>query len=215
MNSRTQRGFSMIELMFVVAILVVITAFAIPKYVTMRQSFRIDGDSRAIAGLVGEAKLRAAADFSHARVYAALNANTYHLEIWNKTSGCWQTEGDSHLCTVAGVSPVQSLSSGVTFGVGNVSSAPANTEPALAQAPICYAGYAGQTGNTITIANTACIEFNSRGVPSNPAVNGAPDATGAFYVTDGGSVYCDSLLASGLIQSWYAPNTSTATWKQR
>jgi prepilin-type N-terminal cleavage/methylation domain-containing protein len=214
MNKPTQRGFSMLELMFVVAIMAVIAAFAIPGYLTMRKSYRIAGDSRVLAGLVAEAKLRAAANFTHARVYANLNANTYRLEVWNKTSGCWQTDGDSNPCTVAGVSPIQYLSASVTFGVGNVSSAPANTEPALAQSPLCYMGYAGQTGNTVTIANTACIEFNSRGVPSDPATNGAPDATGAFYVTDGASVYGNTLLASGLIQNWYATNTSTATWQQ-
>jgi len=39
------------------------------------------------------ARMRAAADFSHARVYVDLNSNTFHLEVWNKASGCWKTDG--------------------------------------------------------------------------------------------------------------------------
>ena len=65
-------------------------------------------------------------------------------------------------------SPVIGLSRNVSFGYGSVGAAPTNTEPSLGQAPLCYTGYAGQSTNTTSVANTACIEFNSRGVPSDP-----------------------------------------------
>jgi len=214
-HRRIDYGFTLIELMVVVMISVVIAGFAIPKYLTMQQSLRISGDSSSLAGLIGEAKLQAAANFTHTRVYADLNANTYRLEIWNKNAGCWQTDGDvTHPCTVAGVSPIQYLSQGVIFGFGTVTIPPANTQSTLAQAPLCYTGYAGQAGNTFTVPNTACIEFNSRGVPVDPTANGAPNAKDAFYVTDGASVFGNTLLASGLIQKWYTPNVSTAAWQQ-
>ncbi len=216
MNKRTQRGLTMIELVFVIAVSIVVAGFAVPKCLTMQQSFRIAGDSRSIAGLVAEAKLRGPANFTHARVYADLNANTYRLEVWNKSGGvggCWQTDGDSAPCTVTGVSPVQNLSTGVTFGVGAVQAPPPNTQAVLAQAPACYNGYAGMASNSVQTGNNACIEFNSRGVPVDST--GLPTPNGAFYVTDGTSVHGNTLLASGLIQSWYAPNTSTATWQQR
>lgn len=213
-------GFTLVEVLIVVLILIVLVAIAVPNYLTVQKSLRIAGDCRSIAGLIAEDKLRAAADYTHARVYANLNANTYHLEIWNKTggsggAGCWQTVGDSaNSCTVAATSPVHNLSNGVTFGFGNIGAPPANTQPAIAQAPLCYTGAAGQAGNTVTIANTACIEFNSRGVPADPSASGKPDATGALYLTDGTSVYGVTVLASGGSQSWYAPNTQTATWRQ-
>jgi hypothetical protein len=176
--------------------------------------------------LVAEAKLRAAADFTHARVYANLSGNTYHLEIWNKSgnggAGCWQTDGDTANTCTAASSPVQYLSQGVTFGYGVIATPPANTETTIGQAPLCYTGYAGQATNTTSVANTACIEFNSRGEPSDPApggsagaAGGVPDATGALYVTDANSVYGVTQLASGLVQNWYAPDTTTGTWQKR
>jgi Tfp pilus assembly protein FimT len=209
----------------VVAITLTIVGFGVPVFSNMEQSLRTGGDSRSLAAMIAEAKLRAAASFTHARVYANLSGRTYRLEVWNKSgnggAGCWQTDGDSNACTVA-TSPVIGLSRKVSFGYGSVGAAPTNTQPALGQAHLCYTGYAGQPTNTTSVANTACIEFNSRGVPSDPAPGGVagasggtPDATGALYVTDGGPVYGLTVLASGEIQSWYSNNTSTPNWQQR
>lgn len=208
-------GFTLLETAIVVFIAGVVAALAVPNYLAIQQYGRISGDSSMIAGLLSEAKLRGPAGFTHARVYADLAANTYHLEIWNKTgaggAGCWQTDLDpANACTVAGSSPVHNLSQGVTFGFGTISAPPANTQSAIAQASPCYTGVAGQTGNTVTIANTACIEFNSRGVPSDPAVNGKPDANGAFYVTNGTAVYGVTVIASGSFQDWYALDSQSA-----
>ena len=211
--------------MVVAAITITIAGFGVPAFSNFEQTLRTGGDSRSLAAMTAEAKLRAAADFTHARVYANLSGDTYHLELWNKNgsggAGCWQTDGDSNACTVA-TSPVISLSHNVSFGYGSVATAPANTEPSLGQAPLCYTGYAGQSTNTTSVANTACIEFNSRGVPSDPAPGGSagasggiPDATGVLYLTDGGAVYGVTVLASGEIQSWYSNNTSTPHWQQR
>jgi hypothetical protein len=211
--------------MVIVAITITIVGFGVPLFINMEQSLWTGGDNRTLAAMIAEAKLRAAADFTHARVYANLTGRTYHLEVWNKSgnsgAGCWQTDGDSNACTVA-ASPVIGLSRNVSFGYGSVGAAPTNTEPSLGQAPLCYTGYAGQSTNTTSVANTACIEFNSRGVPSDPAPGGSagasggiPDATGALYVTDGGAVYGVTVIATGEIQSWYSNNTSTPHWQQR
>jgi Tfp pilus assembly protein FimT len=219
-HNRSQKGFSLIEIAMAATILIVVGGLAVPVYLTIRDSMRISGDAASIAGLVVEAKMRAAANFTHARVYADVSARTYRLEIWNKTggaggTGCWQTDGDTvNTCTVAS-SPRQSLSPGVSFGFGNVASPPTNTQTTIGEAPLCYTGVAGQAGNTVNVAQTACIEFNSRGIPSDPASNGVADANGAFYVTDGNSVYGLTVLAAAATENWYAPNSSSATWKRR
>ena len=215
----------MLELVVVVAITITIVGFGVPLFSNFAQSLRTAGDSRTLAAMTAEAKLRAAANFTHARVYANLTGRTYRLELWNKSgnggAGCWQTDGDANACTVA-TSPVIGLSRNVSFGYGSIGAAPTNTEPSLGQAPLCYTGYAGQSTNTTSVANTACIEFNSRGVPSDPAPGGSsgasggvPDATGALYVTDATTVYGITVIASGEIQSWYSNNTSTPHWQQR
>lgn len=223
-HRRSERGFKLLELMIVVSILIVIAGFSIPRYLTLQQSLRIGGDIRRISTLVAQAKVRGPANFTHARVYVNLAANsagyyTYHLDIWNKAgnsgAGCWQTDGDTvNSCIVAATSPVQYLSNGVTPGYGTVSTPPANTEGTLGQAPGCFTGYAGQAGYTPT-ANTACIEFNSRGSPVDPSNNGTSNANGAFYLTDGNSVYGVTVLASGLVQTWYTHVSTSAVWVQQ
>jgi prepilin-type N-terminal cleavage/methylation domain-containing protein len=218
-RSVPQHGFSMLEMLVVLTISMVLAGFAIGNFSTAQKNSRISGASRDLAAIVSEAKLSGAADFTHARVYADLSANAYHLEIWNKNGnsgvGCWQTVGDLLNSCTASSSPVQSLPSGVTFGYGSLPSAPSNTQTTLGQAPLCYTGYGGEGGNTTTLPNTACVEFNSRGVPSNPSNSGKADATQALYITDSTSVDSVTVLATGFVQRWYSLNKSTASWQQR
>src|SRR5260370_12815946 len=124
MQRPKQSGFTMVEMLIVILIVMVIGAMAIPGYQATVGYLRMSGDGRDINGLIAGAKMQAAADFSHARAYADLAANTFHMETWSKTANCWQTVGDidpatgNPRCTDAGgagTSPVQPLSPAVTF----------------------------------------------------------------------------------------------------
>ncbi len=162
--------------------------------------------------------MQAAADFSHARAYADLAANTFHMETWSKTAGCWQTIGDldaagNPRCTIAGTSPVQPLSQGVTFGTGGIGVPPQNTQAAIGQSPLCTIG----DGNGGTTANTACLVFNSRGIPvvGKPPT---PDGNGALYITDNNTAYGVTANTSGSIQVWAASVNAPAgnnPWSHR
>jgi type II secretory pathway pseudopilin PulG len=209
------RGFTTIELLIVVLISLVVAATAIPAYVNIARYLRIAGDVRNLNGLTAEAKMRAAQDFTHARVRANLDRNTFQLEVWDKTAnggtGCWKTEGDGvNPCTVAGVAD-QPLSAGVTFGFAGSSPGFPNPQVIIMQAPACGVGVAGGTAGGV-IVGTACIEFNSRGIPV--AANGAPTANDALYVTDTSNVYGVTVLASGLMQQWVTSTSNTA-WQAR
>jgi prepilin-type N-terminal cleavage/methylation domain-containing protein len=209
------RGFTTIELIIVLLILTVMAAVAIPGYLSMTRYLRIAGDARDLNGTVAQAKMRAAQDFTHARVNANLDSNTFQLEIWNKTgnggAGCWQTDGDSaNPCTATG-SPVQNLSQGVTFGFGTATAANPNPQATIGQAPTCTSGLGGGAAGS-AIANTACIEFNSRGIPI--ASSGSPTANDALYVTDGIQIYGVTVIISGMIQVWTTGTSSTA-WQAR
>jgi type II secretory pathway pseudopilin PulG len=160
-NAYRSHGFSMIELMLVVTGIVILSAIAIPSVTGLARSFRIGGDTREIAAQLNLARLRAAAGYTHARVYVNLSANTYHLEVWNKASACWQTYEDSNACTQT-TSPTVPLAPGDTFGYGSIGTGPTGSSPA--QAPACIAGVAGPSPGATT-SNTACIEFNSRTYP--------------------------------------------------
>jgi hypothetical protein len=115
--------------------------------------------------------MRAASDYTHARVYVNLNGNTFQLQVWNKTNACWVTPSDptSTCITYTASAPsgtVVNLSQGDTFGFGSITTGPTAATSTTAQAPACTKGVAGASpGSTIT--GTACIEFNSRTYPVN------------------------------------------------
>ncbi len=211
-KNKRQAGFSMLEMLIVVAMSVTITAIAIPQYIRTTAYLRVAGDLRSINGLTALAKMRAAASFTHARTYVDLTANTYHLEVWNKAgnggAGCWQTDGDiANACTVIGTSPVFNLAQGDIFGAGGLTTGPTPAQqPTIPTQAACQAINGGGT-----IGSTACIVFNSRGIPVDTTPGGSPVATGAFYLTNNTVVDAVTVSATGSIQSWTTP-ISAANW---
>ena len=183
-------GFSALELLIVVAIVIIIAGMAIPKLMSMVQNFRTAGDARDLNGTILMAKMRAASNFAQTRVHADLSAQTFWVEMEPSGATSWTTEGGT-----------QFLSTGVTFGFGSLSTPPSNTQASLAQAPACPG-----------ISNTACIVFNSRGIPVDST--NTPTANDALYVTDGSSVTGVTVLATGLTQIWRS-DASTANWNKR
>ena len=197
-KARTQRGFSTLEMTVVMFMSLVIAAIAVPSYLKVASYLRSVGDLRSLNGVTAQAKMRAAADFTHARIYVNLAANTFHLEFWNKAGNCWRTDGDANACTGAN-SPVAALSQGVTFGLGGEGIGPTPGTAVANQSPLCNIGVAGPAPGGTT-ASTACIEFNSRGIPVDK--NNVPVANGAIYLNDLNSVEAVTVSATGSIQSW-------------
>ena len=183
--NKRQLGFSVVELMIVVIILGVLLAIAVSSVTSITRIYRIAGDGRGIAAELNVARMRSAADFTHARVYMDLTGNTFHLEVWNKGSGCWKTDGDANSCTQT-TSPVIPLSQGDTFGFGSITTGPTAATGAPVQSPACTVGVAGAAAGA-NIANTACIEVNSSGFPvdsTNKIV-----ASDAIYLTNNQKLY--------------------------
>jgi Tfp pilus assembly protein FimT len=201
-----QRGFSVVELAIVLTVTLVIGAAVVPKMTGALQNFRTGGDARAIANEVAMAKMRAAADFTHARVYADLSGQTIKVDVWDTTNNVWVPDPQN--------GTAKSLSSGDTFGYGNVVTVPPpNTQGTLGQAAAC-----SQTNGTGTVANTACIVFNSRGIPIDST--SSPTGADAFYLTDGVSIYGMTIAATGSAQTWRSeasPSSCSAgsCWKNR
>ena len=213
-HKRIERGFTMIEMLIVVLISIVLVGFAVPKFLTIRNSLRISGDVRSISELTAQAKLRAASDFTRARVYADLNGNDFQLQVWNKANSCWVWDADpTNTClTYPSGTPsgtVVNLSQGDTFGFGGLT-----VGPTLGQATSTF-GQAAQCLNNfgVAISNTACIVFNSRGVPIDPTTL-TPIATGAFYVTNGTVVDSVTVSAPASIQTWSASADPSKTTSQ-
>ena len=189
-------GFSLIELLLVVGIITVISAVAVPMISNTVANLRLNGDARSLAGAVAVTKLRAASNFSQARLFVDLNGRSYHIETWQKATGNWVAEGGS-----------TTLSSGVSFGFGGVATAPGGGAPA--QSAACVAAVTGTA-----IANTACVLFNSRGIPvaplGIPPNVGAPTAN-AVYLKDATAVYGLTVSATGMSQL-FRTNLSSTNW---
>jgi Tfp pilus assembly protein FimT len=201
----SERGFSILELVVVITVGMILTAMAIPKIDSLLRGYRSVGDARSLSEEVSLAKMRAAAAFAQARVFADLTTNEYRVETWGlptvpagATSKCWITEGDNQCSSnysSPNTPPSTLLLRTVTFGYGSIAGPPTGTQTTLAQAPLCL-----EDDLTSTFSNSACVVFNSRGVPVDST--GTATSNDALYVTDGNSVYGVTVLATGLIQTW-------------
>lgn len=190
---RTARGLSITEILVVVALTGVISAMAAPMTRNTLADFRLRGDARSINNAMSLTKMRAASDFTNARLFLDLSAKTFRIETWDKTTLAWTTEGG-----------ITSLSGTDTFGYSVVSTPPPNTQATIAQAAQC------RNAAGAVIGNTACVLFNSRGIPVDNT--GAPTGAGAVYVTDLTAVYGITISATGLIRQWRTNPNSSPAW---
>ena len=194
----------------------VVAALAIPGFNQVRRTLRISGDARDLNGAINQAKLQAAADFTDTRVYfdlGANNINTFHVDSWNKAAACWQVVGDfNNPCYAAGVSPVQSLSQGVSFGFAGLGAPPPNTQAnGIQQGPQCDPPNGKKVGQS---AKTACSEFHSRGIPVDTKTF-APTGNAVIYITDGAQVYGVTVNLTGMSQVWANNVTGNANWYRK
>jgi Tfp pilus assembly protein FimT len=205
MDRQQQAGFSLLELILVAALSIVVAAIAIPMSGNALGFFRLSGDARSVTNAMSLTKMRAASDFTQARLYIDRSTKTYHLETYNKTAGSegwvWQTGSTQ-------------LSQNTAFSFGSLAAPPSGTQAAISQAPDCL----NNAGNAI--ANTSCVVFNSRGIPitcttiatTSGCQPAAPTTNDALYITDGTAVYGMTVIATGMIQVWRsAPNTANWT----
>jgi Tfp pilus assembly protein FimT len=183
------------EIIVVVGIIGAVAVIAAPLLGGTIQSMRLNGDARGVSNATAVAKMRAAAEFTRVRLRVDLPARTHRLETFNKTDAvcCWIPQGGA-----------TALSTGVSFGFGAVGTAPPATQTTIAQASECLDDMG------VAIANTACIMFNSRGVPIDNTL--ASTGADALYVTDGTAVFGVTVAATGMVRMWRTPPAATPTW---
>ena len=193
-----QAGFTITELLLAMAIAGVVAAMAIPATTRTLADFRLHGDARSLHNLLGVAKMRAAAKYTKTRVYVDFAAETYSLQIWDKTgAGAWVTEGAT-----------TGLSIDADFAFDGLATPPPSTQAAIQQATACL------DDADAPIANTGCIVFNSRGIPVNAAGN--PDGNGALYLTDHATgVYAITISMTPLVRLWWSPMTVADAWVRK
>jgi prepilin-type N-terminal cleavage/methylation domain-containing protein len=191
-----ESGFSLVEVMTVVAVIAIISIFALPNFFRASQDQRLKNDGHAIAQMVGIVKMQAAAKFTKARLFVATSDNAYYTQTWDKTIDDWVTDGGT-----------TQLSQGVTFGFGTLDTPPIDTQPVILQSPECLAA-----DGVTAIGNSACIVFNSRGIPVDGLGN--PIGDNAIYITNGVGVFGTTLTATPLVRLWWSPANTVAWVKQ-
>lgn len=181
------RGFSLIEVMVSMSVMMVLAAIAVPMVGAASSNVKLHDQADTISNYVGLAKMRATSRRSRARVYLDLEAGTYKLQVYNQTAGVWADD-----------SSTTTLPTGVTFSFGDLDAPPLNTQPAIAFAAKCI----DAASPPAEIDDTSCVMFNSRGIPID--TNGAPLGGNAFYLTDGTGVRAITVTATPLIRNWWS-----------
>ncbi len=198
-DRRRTQGFSLIEILFVLALTGVIGAIAVPMMSNTLGDLRLSGNARGLFNAVSLTKMQASSNFTQTRLYVDLSVNAYHTEIWQKTGAAWVTQGST--------TPLSNVAE--TYGFGAVSSAPPTTQGTIGQAPQCF----DAATPPHAIGNTACILFNSRGVPVDST--GQPIGSYALYITDGTAVFGVTVSTTGSIRLWRTNPTTTPSWVQQ
>ena len=167
---RREGGFTMIELATVVSILLIVSAIAIPYFTSVQQAYKMSGAARTVASMLAETKIRAASNFSLAR----LNCT----DMTSSTRASCQIElcNASLTCTLE--DSAQPLPANVTFSFGNISTVP--TPDSTQSSP----------------TETLQVYFNSRGIPVN--VSGSshvPTGGYAIYLKDKGNTATNQTYA--------------------
>jgi prepilin-type N-terminal cleavage/methylation domain-containing protein len=184
---RSESGYSLIEIMAAMAVLGILSAFAVPMVASTTSGIKLRDSANQIADLIGLAKLRATSEFSRSRLYVDLSAESYVLQIWDADAGDWEDEQSA-----------VDLPFGISFGWGDLDKAPPNTQDD--DIPKFAAACVDKDGNDID--KTACIMFNSRGIPIDKL--NSPQGGNAFYLTDGTGVRAVTVTATPLIRRWWS-----------
>lgn len=195
---RDSRGFSLIELLLVVAIMGTLVAITVPMSGNTIRYLKLSGDARELSNATAVAKMRAAAKFTQSRLYVDITGRQFYVQTFDKATSTWTSEGGA-----------TSLSSSVSYGFGPIATPPPDTQTTIGQAPECTT-LTGSPPAAVPVANTACIIFNSRGLPVD--ATGSPTGLGAVYVTDGSAVYGITVAATGFIRTWQSHYTATPSW---
>jgi len=177
-GKNSTRGFTITELVIGTAVILLLSALAIPNTVATLRAYKLAGSARSLAHELSLARLRAETDFTQAQLVIDPATNSYSLQVCT-------VAGKADNCTTGGDyadEGTQFLASGMSFGFGPAGS------PAAWQSPM---------------QQTLQTRFNSRGVPILLDGGGSTNANDVIYLTDGlANTFAVSVTVGGHVRVW-------------
>ncbi len=196
--SHEEHGFTVTELMLVVAALAIIAASATPSVLNSLQDYRLHSDSSTLASMCNLARLRAAAQFAPYRVNVDVTAGTYTLE---RLCGSACASPYSPSASPQIESGTQYVQQGTTLSTCRPSGVSTFPSPITADADGC--------------PNLLHLYFNTRGAPVDSSGNPLSNGGAVFYLKNRNEMV-DALTLSvgGRVAVWNW-DTSARRWYLR
>ena len=198
-------GFTVIELMLVVAIVGVVAAMAVPSVVNSIRDYRLHNDLSTLASLCNLARLRAAAQYAPYRVNISVTAGTYSME---KLCGNTASSVDSGCTSTYAAFTTPQVESGTQYVLqGNTFAS-------------CRPSGPGTYPGTITADASGCsslvqLYFNTRGTPTDSTGNPLTNGGAVIYMTNQNGMVDALTLSPGGRASVWNWDTSGSKWYLR
>ena len=175
--SKSDHGFSLLELLAVIIIIGIIVTFALPSAFTSIKNYRLHSDATAISSYLNVARMRSAAQYAPYRVIVNITAGTYTME---KLCGMTPSTVDSACTSAYAAFTTRQFEGGTQYAMqGNTFAG-------------CRPSGVGLPG-TITADPSGCpsagpnplqLYFNTRGLPVDSTGNPLSNGGAALYLTN-------------------------------